>query len=160
MNPYTTPNIVPIDGSIESKRDRWSYLLHFVSFNTSFIACLIGFYCVFAGITETLSSLRSEPASWAIQIGLGVLVWLVHATILCFSPRLRLRRPSFIGIVGGSSFVAFFFIRQIIQDYAPNSISSPVSWIPTSVLIAIFIGGSIAGVVLLTVLPLGRSRSG
>ncbi len=160
MNPYTAPSAVAITAAIESDRFHWCTRKHFLSFNATFVSCLVVFYCVFAGPTATLTSLLSEPVSWLIQVGLGILAWTVHSVILHFAAPLRSRGPVVNGVIGASAFVALVLVSQIVQDYAPNSLSVPWSWTPESIRLTIYTGGSIAGVALLAVFPTRSSRNG
>ena len=160
MNPYTAPTAVPITGVSDPEGNHWSYRWHFLSFNTSFIVFLFGFYCVLAGLTTTLNSFLTEPDSWLFVAGLGLMAWVTHATTLYFSPRLRTHGPSLLGVAGSSAFVAFIVVSQIIQDHAPNSISVPWSWTPEYARLAIYTIGSLTCVVLFAALKPRRPRIG
>ena len=160
MNPYITPTAVPFTGVADPEGNRWSYRWHFLSFNATFIVFLFGFFCVFSGLTTAFNSLLTEPDSWLIAAVLGIMAWLTHAITLKIFRRLRTRGPSLLGVVGSSAFVAFIFISQIIQDYAPNSISVPWSWTPEHARLAIYTIGSLASVVLFAALTQRRPRIG
>ena len=159
MNPYTAPAVVPATAAVEPSCDYWSFRRHFLTFNASFIAGMFVDCCVYSGLTTALTSFVSNQTMWLLRAGLGVLVWMTHAIILYFSPSLRMRGPSIVGLVGGSTFMAFAVVSRIIR-YAPSSISIPWSWTPEPVRIAFYTGGSIAGVVLLALIPSRRPQNG
>ena len=158
MNPYTAPALVPAAAAVELSCDYWSFRRHFLSFNASFIAGLFVDCCVCYDLTTALTFFVSNQMIY--RAGVGVLVWMTHATILYFSPSLRMRGPSIVGLIGGSTFVAFGVVLRLFEQYGPRSITIPSSWIPESVRIAIYTGGSIAGVVLLALIPSRRPQNG
>lgn len=160
MNPYTAPAPVPATAAAEPSCGYWSFRRHFLSFNASFIACMFVDHFVYYGLTTALTLLLSDQTIWLYRAGVGVLVWMTHAIILYFSPSLRMRGPSIVGLVGGSTFVAFAAVLRLIEHYGPHSITIPWGWVPDPVRIAIHTGGSIAGVVLLALIPSRRHQNG
>jgi|GEM_PF-2348867 len=159
MNPYTAPALVPATAAAEPSCDYWSFRRHFLLFNAAFIAGLFVDCCVYYDLTTALTSFVANQTVWLIRAGVGMLVWMTHAIILYFSPSLRMRGPSIVGLVGASTFVAFAVVLRLIEHYGPHSITIPWSWIPEPVRIAFYTGGSIAGVVLLALIPSRRRQN-
>ncbi len=148
-NPYCSPLFSSLC-TIDAEQSLPGYFVkHFLCFHASFIGGWVFLSCIFAGLVETLSSLTSEYSSWLIPIGIGFVVWVAHATHACFSLSVRKSGPILNSTFGASAILACFFVQQIVQDFAPNSISIPWSWTPGYVLYSIYLAVSIVAVALL-----------